>query len=57
MVNVKKTTVKDKLSDWTGWLTVAEVSWFNGNWSFPAFELTYSGGGKQHEEKTKELYI
>jgi len=32
------------------------MSWFSGNWSFPAFELTYSNGGKQHEKETKELY-
>ena len=28
------------------------VCWFNGNWSFSAFELTYSNGEKLHEKKT-----
>ena len=29
-----------------------QLCWFNGNWSFSAFELTYSNGEKLHEKKT-----
>jgi hypothetical protein len=31
------------------------LCWFNGNWSFSVFELTYSNGERLHEKKTKKL--
>jgi len=38
-----------------GELYGTEMSWFNGNWSFPLFELTYSDGGKSDETQTNKL--